>query len=143
MAGVEIDVGFAQGAELYVLIHHRNHLSVMSASPAVTRGAACEVDYCANFGAAQAYRGCAQLQHADGNRLMAAGDVNRSGVVSWGDDDFLLNYEGDLTYMSAGARQLNYPVDADVSFDRRITSDDYQIILDNNLLSSRECMPRR
>ena len=139
LAGVPIDAGFSQGAELYVLIHHRNHLPVMAATPALTRAGGCEVDYCADLGAARSYRGCAQLQHVDGNWLMIAGDVNRSGVVSWGDDNLILNYGGDLTYMPAG---MNYPVDADVNFDRRITSDDYQLILENNLLSSRECLPR-
>ena len=143
--GVSMAAAFPQGAEVYVLVHHRNHLSVMSASPAVTRSAACETDYCVDFRERPAYVGCAQLRHADGNWLMAAGDVNRSGVVSWGDDDFILNnlqlsVEPRAAYMP---REANYLVDGDLNFDGEITSDDYRLILDNNLLSSRECASRR
>ena len=59
--------------------------------------------------------------------MMAAGDVNRSGIVSWGDDALLL--EG------------NYSVDADLDFSGDFSSADLQVILDNNFLAS-ECLPR-
>ena len=70
---------------------------------------------------------------------MAAGDVNRSGVVSWGDDDFILNNPGvAATYIPKGA---NYPADGDLNFSGAVTPADDRIIIENNLLSS-ECVPR-
>ena len=91
LEGVPIAAGFAPGSEIYVLIHHRNHLSVMSALPVAYGGVGCEGGYCVDFRRRRSYDGCAHLRHADGNRLMAAGDVNRSGMVSWGDDALTLN----------------------------------------------------
>ena len=144
LGGVPIAAGFAQGSEVYVLIHHRNHLPVMSARPASTRGSGCGADYCADLRRRQSYVGCRQLRHADGNWLMAAGDTNRSGAVSWGDDDFLLDnlglvLEESVAYVPGGS---NYLVDGDLNFDGEVSPDDYRLIIENNLLSSSECMPR-
>ena len=141
LGGVRMAAEIVSGSDVYVLIHHRNHLPVMSAVPA---SADCGADYCADFRNSQSYGGCRQLRRAGETYMMAAGDVNRSGVVSWGDDDFLLaiNEGRTATYDErVPGRGMNYLVDADVNFDRQITSDDYRMILDNNLLSS-ECTPR-
>ena len=145
LEGVRVGAGFVQGSEVYVLIHHRNHLPVMSARPASTRGGDCRADYCVDFRRRQSYGGCRQLRHADGSWLMAAGDVNRSGAVSWGDDDFLLDNLGlvleeeSAAYAPGGS---NYLVDADLNFDGQISPNDYRLIIENNLLSSRECTLR-
>ena len=126
------------GEDVYVLIHHRNHLSVMSAQPAAFGGAGCEGRYCVDFRGRQSYRGCAQLRSGEAY-VMVAGDVNRSGAVSWGDDDFILNNLGAPSYRSQGT---NYIVDADLNFDGRVSVGDAQAILDNNLLTTEECTLR-
>ena len=126
--GVRMEAGFAPGSEIYVQIHHRNHLSVMSATSATSAG--CAGDYCADFRGRQSYVGCPQLRRAGAPYVMAAGDVNRSGVVSWGDDDLILNSLGSRGYASS-----------DLNFDARVSVDDVRAILDNNLLSS-ACRPR-
>ena len=143
LAGVPVAAGFAPGSEIYVLIHHRNHLSVMSAHPVAYGGAGCEGGYCVDFRRRRSYDGCAHLRHADGNRLMAAGDTNRSGVVSWGDDDFILNNPRRTLRAPAAYApgRVNYYVDGDLDFDGRVSLADARVIADNNLLSSRECAP--
>ena len=139
LEGVPIAAGFAPGSEIYVLIHHRNHLSVMSALPVAYGGVGCEGGYCMDFRRRRSYDGCAHLRHADGNRLMAAGDVNRSGMVSWGDDALTLNTPSAASYVRTGS---NYLVDGDLNFDAQVSLDDARVIRANNLLSSQECAPR-
>ena len=46
--GVSIAPGFREGSDVYVLIHHRNHLSVMSAQPVAFGAAGCG-GYCMDF----------------------------------------------------------------------------------------------
>ena len=128
-----------RGEDVYVLVHHRNHLSVMSARPATGAPPGCAADYCVDFRREQAYAGCAQWCGADGVCMMAAGDVNRSGVVSWGDDDFVLDNEVTATYTAIGS---NYLVDADLNFSGDVSPADTQMIIANNLLKS-ECTPRQ
>ena len=140
--GVRIEAGFVPGSEIYVVIHHRNHLPVMSATSATSAG--CAADYCADFRGRQSYVGCPQLRRAGAPYVMVAGDVNRSGVVSWGDDDFRLTIAGNREARydeRVSRRATNYLVDADLDFSGRITSDDYRLIVANNLLSSEECAP--
>ena len=134
--GVRMVAEVTRGSDAYVLIHHRSHLSVMMA--ATPRSAGCEVDYCADFRGDQSYGGCHQLRRAGGNFLMAAGEVNRSGGVSWRDDDLILSNPGPVSYVPQGA---NYPVDGNFNFDGPVSLADAQVIMDNNLLSSRECAP--
>ena len=134
--GVRVAAEVAQGSDVYVLIHHRNHLSVMTAAVAASAG--CSVDYCADFRNQQSYAGCCQLPRVDGMYMMAAGDVNRSGVVSWGDDDLLLDNPGGAAYIPRGA---NYPVDGDVDFDGQVSANDNRPIVENHLPSAEACMP--
>ena len=133
-----IVAGILRREDVYVLVYHRNHLSVMSARPVPNAAPGCEADYCADFRREQAYAGCAQWCGADGVCMMAAGDVNRSGVVSWGDDDFVLDNEVTATYTAIGS---NYLVDADLNFSGDVSPADTQMIITNNLLKS-ECLPR-
>ena len=128
-----------EGEDVYVLIHHRNHLSVLSAQPAATADCGVGVDYCVDFRAQPSYAGCPQSRHADGSYRMVAGDVNRSGSVSWGDDALLLSSFGSVSdYQPIGD---NYLVDADLNFDGAVTVSDSLLILTNNLVSS-ECGAR-
>ena len=129
------------GSDVYVLIHHRNHLPVITAQAAATRSADCDADYCADFRDTQSWHGCAQLRRADGRYMMITGDVNRSGTISWGDDDFLLGRLGRLGSTAYTRTGSHYPVDGDLNFDGRVSAADFQVILDNNLLSSAPCTP--
>lgn len=133
--GVPFEAELPRGHDVYVLIHHRNHLSVVSAQPATSAG--CGAHYCADFRARQAYGSCTQLRSGTAYR-MVAGDVTRSGSISWGDDDFLLRYQGRAAYAQRGA---NYLVDCDSDFSGHVATTEIQVILDNNLLSS-QCRPR-
>ena len=150
LTGVRFAAEIPAGHEVYVAIHHRNHLSVMSEQPVTDAGCAADVDYCVDFRRQQSYADCDQARHADGSFMMFAGDVNRSGSVAWGDDAIFLvgSYYGSEPGGREGYRMMigdNYLVDADLNFDGSSGTPvsramDEQFILANNLVSS-ECRP--
>ena len=107
----------------YVVVHHRNHLPVMSATRLV-RGDACAADYCVDFRGAQSH-GDGQTEVAVGVYAMVAGDVNRDGVIDERDEALIRAHN--LTrlraahYSDADAAG-NYVVDGDLDFDGEVLS---------------------
>ena len=50
-----VDVATASSGTWYIVLHHRNHLSVMSATRLEFQAAACPADYCADFRTTQSH----------------------------------------------------------------------------------------
>jgi PKD repeat protein len=107
---------------LFVVIHHRNHLSVMSANPVTLTGN----DYIYDFttGSGQAHGGTnAQKQIASGVWGMIAGDINADGVINMADK----SPEWEVMAGEAGYHQ------ADVNFDGQVNNMDKDDFLIPNL----------
>ena len=142
--GVRFEAELPQGEDVYVLIHHRNHLPVMSAQPATnTSAAGCSADYCVDFQAEQSYSQCEQLRLSGGEYAMYAGDVDRNFQVTLGDRSFILVANGDpATFaMRPGLGVTNYNADGDLDFVQGVTLADRAVILINNGRGSLACAP--
>ena len=118
-----------QSRDVYVLIHHRNHLSAVS--DRLTRGAGCTAGFCMDF---RDTRTAGQMRLGAGAYGMAAGDVDRNGVID-ARDELLIRA---LNLSPLGARRYaapneagNYGVDADVDFDGEVLSADRYFIIIN------------
>ena len=131
---LDTDVDDASKQDWYVVVHHRNHLSVMSANALTAAGDGCAADYCVDLTESQSYR---QGQSLLGGSLygMVAGDVNRDGMISYADS--LLIRLHNLTplrpvdYDDADGSG-NYAVDADLDFDGEVLSKDRFFVIENN-----------
>ena len=118
--------------DLYVLIHHRNHLSVMATATAV--GCAAGADYCADFRSRPSYRN-RQAALGGGSYAMFAGDVDGDNDID-ADDETLIRLRN---LQTIGVRDYQTPVggsygiDADLDFDGTVLSADrYYIILNTS-----------
>ena len=143
--GVRFEAELPQGEDVYVLIHHRNHLPVLSARPAMDMSAGCSVDYCVDFQAEQSYSQCEQLRLSGGEYAMYAGDVDRNFQVTLGDRAFILVANGDPATFAMRSGSLggtNYNADGDLDFVQGVTLADRAVILVNNGRGSLACAPR-
>ncbi len=131
-AGNVVEFSYSQhstttGAAFYVLIHHRNHLSVMTTA---TDGGACDgADYCADFRNGQSW---GDGQHDMGNGAYAtfAGDTDGDGDIDPGDEAAVRRHN--LTTINGTGRYTDGAVDGDLNFDGDVLSDDRYFILRNN-----------
>ena len=122
-------VELPRGWDVYVLIHHRNHLSAVS--DRLTRGAGCAADFCADFRGA---RGAGQVWLGAGAYGMAAGDVDRNGVIDARDELLIRAYNPSsigVRHYAAPDEAGNYGVDADLDFDGEVLSADRYFIVRN------------
>ena len=113
--------------DYYVLIHHRNHLSVMTTA---TGGDSCSAaDYCADFGNEQSWR---DGQHDVGNSsyAMFAGDTDGDGDIDFDDGAAIRRFN--LTAIISSQQYANDAVNGDLNFDGEVLSDDRYFILRNN-----------
>ena len=139
LEGVRFEADLPQG-DVYVLIHHRNHLSVMSAQPATNTSAgvcSTDPDYCVDFRDKQSYIGCGQVSLSDSDELygMYAGDVGRTGLITRADLAFIGDNDSERpTY----ARMIegNYLVDGDLDFSGLIARGDETEVGNNDSESS-------
>ena len=124
------------GAVFYVLIHHRNHLAVMTTA---TGGDACDgADYCADFRSGQSW-GDGQQDMGDGAYATFAGDTDRDGNIGRGDEAAVRRHN--LTAINGTGRYTDGAA-ADLNFDGDVLSDDRYFILRNNTRSACEvCSP--
>ena len=132
-AGVRLDTLLDhRDRDLYVLLHHRNHLPVMSALPATSSD--CAADYCVDFTQQQS-RGSNSRELADGVFGMIAGDVNRDGMIDFDDEALIrannLTIIGPRDYDPA-ATLRNYVVDADLNLDGEVLSLDRFFVITND-----------
>ena len=141
LEGIRFEADLPQGEDVYVLIHHRNHLSVMSAQPATntSAGVICSTDpdYCVDFRDKQSYIGCGQVSLSDSDELygMYAGDVGRTGLITRADLAFIGDNDSERpTY----ARMIegNYLVDGDLDFSGLIARGDETEVGNNDSESS-------
>ena len=129
--GVRFEMELPEGQGVYVLVHHRNHLSVISANALAPGGEGCTADYCVDFRFAQSH-GDGQAEVGQGTYAMVAGDVDRNGVID--ERDEVLIRVHNLTSLGAGAYRDpdaagNYAVDADLDFDGEVLSADRCFVL--------------
>ncbi len=132
--GVRFELKPPEGEDLYVLIHHRNHLPVMSSAPVVAAtGTDCEADYCVDFRVGQSH-GDGQVEMGAGLHAMVAGDLDRNGVIDERDEALIRVYNltslGAVGYRAAAAVG-RYAVDADVDFDGEVLSADRYFVIEN------------
>ena len=117
----------------YVVVHHRNHLPVMSATRLV-RGDSCAADYCVDFRGAQSH-GDGQVEVAVGVYALVAGDTDRDGVIDERDEALIrvhnLTVLDAAHYRDADAAG-NYAVDADLDFDGEVLSGDRYFVIENH-----------
>ncbi len=141
--GVRLGTGLEhRDRDLYVLLHHRNHLPVMSAQPATSGN--CGADYCVDFTVRQSH-GNNQRELAGGAFGMIAGDVNRDGTIDSGDAALIrannLTVIGNRDYDPAAASR-NYVFDADLDFDGEVLSlDRFFVISNDGAVGCRLCRP--
>jgi len=85
--------------QLFVVVRHRNHLSVLSANPLVESAGVYSYDF--TSGSGQAYGGTiAQTEVATGKWAMIAGDADADGVISQMDKtDFWSVFSGKSGYL--------------------------------------------
>ncbi len=124
--GVRFETELPEGQEVYVLVHHRNHLSVISANALAPGSEGCTAGYCVDFRFAQSH-GDGQAEVGQGTYAMFAGDVDRNGVID--ERDEVLIRVHNLRSLGAGAYRDpdaagNYAVDADLDFDGEVLSAD-------------------
>ena len=117
--------------ELYVLMHHRNHLSVMTTA---TSGAGCAADYCADFARRQTWQD-GQYDLGGGLFAMFAGDTDRNRRIDVGDTRSIRRHNtaaisGSAQYTADG--EARYVVDGDLDFDGDVLSGDRFFILINH-----------
>ena len=130
LAGVRFESESLEGEDVYVLIHHRNHLPVMSAQPTTSTG--CEADYCVDFRSQQSYGRCAQFRRSDRVYVMYAGDTNASGSIGVADLSSISNNQG----LQVGTYEL--AVD-DMNFTGSVGVVDLSFGSDNSALNSAFC----
>ena len=123
-----------EGEDVYVLIRHRNHLSVLSAQPAATADCGVGVDYCVDFRSRQSFDRCAQFRFPDGVHVMYAGDTNASGSIGAVD----LTSIGDTQTFRVGTYQLAVN---DMNFTGDVGTVDLTFGADNTAISSEFCNP--
>ncbi len=97
---------------LFVVVHHRNHLSVLSANAVGLSGENYTYDFTTASG--QAYGASAQKQLATGMWGMYCGDANGNGTI--GTDDLV------PAWKSNAGKTGYYP--ADLNFDRQVNNRD-------------------
>ncbi|MFU8842894.1 MAG: M14 family zinc carboxypeptidase [Bacteroidales bacterium] len=98
---------------LFVIVHHRNHLGIMSSNPVVEAGGNYMHDFTTSSG--QAHGGTnAQKQIAPGVWGMIGGDINADGIINLTDK----SPEWDVLAGEAGYHQ------ADVNFDGQVNNMD-------------------
>ncbi len=129
--GVRFETELLEGGQVYVLVHHRNHLSVISANALAPGGEGCTAGYCVDFRFAQSH-GDGQAEVGQGTYAMFAGDVDRNGVID--ERDEVLIRVHNLRSLGAGAYRDpdaagNYAVDADLDFDGEVLSADRCFVL--------------
>ena len=129
--GVFFGAGVDDASEdLYVLVHHRNHLSVMATATAV--GCGTGADYCVDFRNRQSHRN-RQASVGGGRYAMFAGDTDSDNDIDVADETVIRS--GNLRIISAGDYQGfndgSYAIDADVDFDGEVLSGDRRYIILN------------
>ena len=97
---------------LFVVIHHRNHLAIISANPVSLTGENYTYDFSTASG--QAYGTSSQKQLATGTWGMYCGDANGSGLI--GNDDLT------PAWKSNAGKTGYYP--ADLNFNRHVNNPD-------------------
>jgi subtilisin family serine protease len=107
---------------LFVVVHHRNHLGIMSANPVVQTGGNYMYDFSAGSG--QAHGGSnAQKEIQPGVWAMIAGDINTDGVINPADK----SPEWEVLAGEAGYHK------ADLNFDGQVNNMDKDDFLVPNL----------
>ncbi len=129
--GVRFETELPEGGQVYVLVHHRNHLSVISANALAPGSEGCTAGYCVDFRFAQSHGG-RQAEVGQGTYAMFAGDVDRNGVIDERDETLIRVHN--LRSLGAGAYRDpdaagNYAVDADLDFDGEVLSADRCFVL--------------
>ncbi len=129
--GVDFTLDIDDASEdLWVLVHHRNHLSVMAT--ATSTGCA-GADYCFDFRSRQSHPS-RQAVLAGGRYAMFAGDVDRDNDID-ADDEAVIRTRN-LAIIGAGG----YGMNADLDFDGEVLSADrYYIILNTNGSAAPAC----
>jgi hypothetical protein len=97
---------------LYVVIHHRNHLSILSANAVTLSGDTYIYDF--RMPAGKAYGTNSQKELTDGYWGMWVGDANGNGII--GTDDLI------PAWKSNAGKMGYYP--ADLNFDRQVNNRD-------------------
>ena len=130
----DVGIAAASSGTWYIVLHHRNHLSAMSAVRLEFQAAACPADYCADFRTTQSH---ANGQVAIGENLYAlpAGDTNRDGVIN-ANDQTLIRQNNLISLTPAHYRTPNesgnYKADADLNQDGEVLSQDLHLIIENH-----------
>ncbi len=103
---------FANGVSnsLFVIIHHRNHLAILSSNAVTINGENYTYDFSTSLG--QAYGSNAQKELTDGYYGMWSGDAYCNGTI--GNDDLV------PTWKSNSGKTGYYP--ADLNFDRQVNN---------------------
>ena len=98
---------------LYVVIHHRNHLAVMSANGAVLNSGVYSYDF--TTGLAQAYRGGTGYKLAGSKAVMVVGDIDHDGNI----------FVSDYNSWATGFGATNGYFMTDLDMDRDVFVSDY------------------
>ncbi len=129
-----VDVATASSGTWYIVLHHRNHLSVMSAARLESQDTACPADYCADFRTAQSH-GDGQVAVGEGLYALPAGDTNRDGTID-AQDHALIRTTNLIPLTPAHYRTPNesgnYKADADLNHDAEVLSQDRHFIIKNH-----------
>ncbi len=133
--GVLFGAGIDSASEdLYVLIHHRNHLSVMATATAVACDAGAGADYCVDFRLQPSHQNC-QAPLAGGRYAMFAGDTDGDNDVD-ADDEAAIRASNLETIGRRHYRAVSgngYAIDADLDFDGEVLSADRRYIILNKI----------
>lgn len=106
----------------YIVVNHRNHLSIMSARAITLGDETASVDFTQ---AGQVSKNSAQVQ-VRGKVVMVAGDVNHVAEA------FEINALDVYSVQEAMQESPNGYVDADVTLDGVVNNDDLQLVNNNN-----------
>jgi hypothetical protein len=98
---------------LFVVIHHRNHLAVLSATPATLTGDIYSYDFTADL--TRAYRGDSGYKTSGSNAVMVAGDINHDGSV----------FVNDFNSWAAEFGSTSGYYSSDLDMDRNVYVSDY------------------
>ncbi len=133
-AGVRFGVEVHDGRDLYLLIHHRNHLSIMSSSSLTNASVGCDALYCVDFTREQSHEG-GQREVANGVFAMVVGDIDRNGIID--SDDWGIIRANNLAaiggdHYGSPAAAGRYVVDVDLDFDGDVLAADGIFIIVND-----------
>lgn len=118
-AGVIFPMNEVNVGDYYVIVRHRNHLSVLSAVPVTVPNVS---PYDFTTAQSQAYGEWQLIDLTDGNWGLYSGDINGDGILSVADYN---------AYVSQAAT-VNAYISGDTNLDQNVTTADFNLYLPNS-----------